>query len=138
MLLHQSAAQNNLNISYNSLEDYLEGMTIALSQIHYKYQQIGLKQKSIYQQLNTAVLQIENEFYGYIRPKGSLLAGERPVSALKNDGVEYIEIRCLDLDPYLPLGIDSTQIQFIDTFLMMCLLSAVSYTHLTLPTNREV
>ena len=120
---YQSTAQNNLAISYNSLEDYLEGMTIALSQIHYKYQQIGLKQKSIYQQLNTAVLQIENEFYGYIRPKGSLLAGERPVSALKNDGVEYIEIRCLDLDPYLPLGIDSTQIQFIDTFLMMCLLS---------------
>ena len=120
---YQSTAQNNLAISYNSLEDYLEGMTIALSQTHSEYQQVGLKQKSIYQQLNTAILQIENEFYGYIRPKRSLLAGERPVSALKKHGVEYVEVRCLDIDPYLPTGIDSTQIQFIDTFLIMCLLS---------------
>ena len=100
---YQSTAQNNLAISYNSLEDYLEGMTLALSQTHSEYQKVGLKQNSIYQQLNTAILQIENEFYGYIRPKRSLSDGERPISALKKHGVEYIEIRCLDLDPYFCL-----------------------------------
>lgn len=119
---YQSTAQNNLAISYNSLEDYLEGMTLALSQTHSEYQKVGLKQNSIYQQLNTAILQIENEFYGYIRPKRSLSDGERPITALKKHGVEYVEVRCLDLDPYLSTGIDSKQIQFIDTFLMLCLL----------------
>ena len=47
---------------------------------------------------------------------------ERPITALKKHGVEYVEVRCLDLDPYLSTGIDSKQIQFIDTFLMLCLL----------------
>jgi glutamate--cysteine ligase len=37
--------------------------------------------------------------------------------------VEYIEVRCLDLDPFQPLGIDATQIHFLDTFLMWCLLA---------------
>ena len=48
---------------------------------------------------------------------------EYGIIALKKHGVEYVEVRCLDIDPYQPTGIDSTQIQFIDTFLIMCLLS---------------
>ena len=68
-------------------------------------------------------MQIENEFYGSIRPKRAPIKGERQVTALENRGVEYIEVRCLDLDPYLPMGVEDDQIRFIDTFLIVCLLS---------------
>ena len=32
-------------------------------------------------------------------------------------------MRCLDLNPFLPVGIDAEEIRFIDTFLLHCLLS---------------
>ena len=38
-------------------------------------------------------------------------------------GVQYIEVRLLDVNPYLPLGIDEQQIKFLDSFLLFCLLS---------------
>jgi glutamate--cysteine ligase len=40
-----------------------------------------------------------------------------------NEGIEYIEVRALDLNPYLPLGIDAEQVRFLDSFLLHCLLS---------------
>ena len=120
---YQSDAQNKFSISYNSLEEYVKGMKAALTQNHQKYEAIGLKKGATYQQLNTSLLQIENEFYGSIRPKRAPIEGERQVTALENRGVEYIEVRCLDLDPYLPMGVEDDQIRFIDTFLIVCLLS---------------
>ena len=41
--------------------------------------------------------------------------------ALRQRGVEYIEVRCVDLNPLLPCGIDEETICFIDTFLLYCL-----------------
>ena len=43
--------------------------------------------------------------------------------ALHESGVEYIEVRCLDLNPYLPAGIDADTAHFIEAFLLWCLLS---------------
>jgi len=120
---YQSEAQNAFSISYNSLAEYIKGMRTALTKNHQTYENIGLQKAGIYQQLNTSLLQIENEFYGSIRPKRVAAAGERQISALQNRGVEYIEVRCLDLDPYQSIGITESQIRFIDTFLIMCLLS---------------
>jgi glutamate--cysteine ligase len=76
-----------------------------------------------YRQLSTALLQIENEFYGTIRPKRPVAAGERPLVALRRRGVEYVEVRCLDLNPFLPAGIDAETIRFLDIFLLHCLWS---------------
>ena len=72
--------------------------------------------------LSTSLLQIENEFYGTIRPKRSIRPGERALHALGDRGVEYVEVRCLDLNPFLPLGIDAPTLHFLDTFLLLCLL----------------
>ena len=60
-----------------------------------------------YNQLATSLLQIENEFYGTIRPKRVIRPGERPLHALRERGVEYVEVRCMDLDPFEPVGIDA-------------------------------
>lgn len=121
---YQSEAQTQLHISYNSIKAYTDSMVNALTTPYPAYADIGLKDPSgAYQQLSTSIIQIENEFYGTIRPKRTILKGERPVTALLTRGVEYVEVRCMDLNPFLPLGIDKETICFIDTFLMMCLLA---------------
>ena len=67
------------------------------------------------------MLQIENEFYGTIRPKRVIFQGERPLHALRERGVEYVEVRLMDLDPFEPLGINAQTLRFLDVFLLHCL-----------------
>jgi glutamate--cysteine ligase len=87
------------------------------------YQDIGVKGGGEYRQLNTNVLQIENEYYSDIRPKRVTQSGEKPIAALRDRGVEYIEVRILDLNPFLAEGVSAQQIRFMDAFLLYCLFS---------------
>lgn len=119
---YQSDAQSTLHISYNSLDEYADSMHEALTRSYPDYEKIGVKVDGEYRQLNTFLLQIENEFYGTIRPKRPILSGERPLNALRSRGVEYVEVRCLDLNPFLAAGIDSVEARFINLFLLYCLL----------------
>jgi glutamate--cysteine ligase len=118
---YQSSAQENLKICYNNLDNYVETLRQAITKPHPDYESIGVKVQGEYRQLSSSLLQIENEFYSPIRPKRVVHATETPLGALKNSGVEYIEVRCIDVNPYLPLGIDADQIRFIDCFLLYCL-----------------
>jgi len=121
---YQSQAQQQLGICYNGLDSYLERLRRGLTTPYPPYQAIGLRDPDGgYRQLSTALLQIENEFYSTIRPKRPGIGGEVPLQALRRRGVQYIEVRCLDLDPYQPIGIDATQIRFLDAFLLLCLLA---------------
>ncbi|MCR9278294.1 MAG: glutamate--cysteine ligase [Pseudomonadaceae bacterium] len=120
---YQSDAQKSLHISYNNLDDYAETMRFGLTTPYPDYEAIGVIRDGEYQQLNTSLLQIENEFYGTIRPKRTIATGERPLTALTGRGVEYVEVRCMDLNPYISTGIDAETMRFLDTFLLSCLLS---------------
>ena len=120
---YQSNAQKDLSICYNSLDSYIQTLRQAITQPHPAYQDIGIGEQGHERQLNTSLLQIENEFYSTIRPKRVAGSGETALGALHRDGIEYIEVRCVDVNPYLPLGIDADQIRFIDTFLLYCLLT---------------
>ena len=82
-----------------------------------------LVQDGKYQQLNPNILQIENEFYAVIRPKQVAHSGESPSSALRDRGVQYVEVRSLDLDPFVPIGICPQTVRFFDLFLLYCLFS---------------
>jgi glutamate--cysteine ligase len=121
---YQSDAQSTLAVSYNSLESYAASLHQALTRPYPAYEALGLRGPGgDYHQLATSLLQIENEFYGTIRPKRVIHQGERPLHALRERGVEYVEVRCMDLDPFLPLGIDAPTMSFIDVFLLYCLLA---------------
>ncbi|MGS2718588.1 glutamate--cysteine ligase [Eionea flava] len=121
---YQSSAQESLVITYNCLESYIKTLCSAITHTHAGYESIGTKDSNgCYQQLNANLLQIENEFYSVIRPKRTAQRGETALSALANGGVEYIEVRCLDLNPFEPLGINESNMRFLDTFLLYCLLS---------------
>lgn len=121
---YQSDAQSSLAVSYNSLEGYGASLEGALTQPYPAYESIGIRNPAgEYNQLATSLLQIENEFYGTIRPKRVIFPGERPLHALRERGVEYVEVRCMDLDPFEPVGIRAQTMRFIDVFLLHCLLS---------------
>jgi glutamate--cysteine ligase len=121
---YQSDAQRSLAVSYNSLAGYAGSLHHALTEPYPQYEAIGVHDDNGgYRQLATTLLQIENEFYGTIRPKRRILRGERPLHALTERGVEYVEVRSLDVDPFSPVGIDAPTMRFLDVFLMHCLLS---------------
>ncbi len=46
--------------------------------------------------------------------------GERPIQALVARGVQYVEVRLLDINPFLPVGIDLPEARFLDAFLLYC------------------
>ena len=120
---YQSDAQASLAVSYNSLESYGASLQEALTQPYPPYEAIGIRNPGgEYNQLATSLLQIENEFYGTIRPKRVIRPGERPLHALRERGVEYVEVRCMDLDPFVPVGIAAPTMRFLDIFLLHCLL----------------
>lgn len=119
---YQSDAQASLAVSFNSLRSYAESLNAALTKPYPPYEAIGLRDGEDYRQLGTTLLQIENEFYGTIRPKPRFRSGERPLYALGERGVEYIEVRCMDNDPFCPIGIAAGTMRFLDIFLLHCLL----------------
>jgi glutamate--cysteine ligase len=121
---YQSDAQASLAVSYNSLEGYAASLHDALTRPWPAYEAVGIRNPGgDYNQLATTLLQIENEFYGTIRPKRVIHQGERPLHALRERGVEYIEVRLMDLNPFEAIGIDAATLRFLDVFLLHCLLS---------------
>ncbi len=121
---YQSDAQSSLAVSYNSLDGYGASLQDALTRPYPAYEKVGIRNPGgDYNQLATSLLQIENEFYSTIRPKRVIFPGERPLHALRERGVEYIEVRLMDLDPFEPIGIAAPTMRFLDVFLLHCLLS---------------
>lgn len=121
---YQSEAQAQIAASFNSLDSYAASLHEALTRPYPPYEAIGIKNLGgEYNQLATTLLQIENEFYGTIRPKRVIRPGERPLHALRERGVEYIEVRCMDLDPFEPVGINAATMRLLDVFLLHCLLA---------------
>lgn len=114
--------QADLKITYNNLEDYVAGLRRAISTPSTRFSKIGVKVDGEYRQLNSNILQIENEFYSTIRPKRVTRAGETPTQALERGGVEYIEVRALDVNPFSPVGITAEQIHMLDVLLVYCAL----------------
>jgi len=120
---YQNKVQEQLKICFNSLSNYVNTLRHAIATPWQDYRRLGVNEGGEWRQLNANILQIENEYYSDIRPKRVARHDETPSQALEARGVEYIEVRCLDLNPFLPLGVDETQVRFLDTFLMWCLLS---------------
>jgi glutamate--cysteine ligase len=121
---YRNSAQANLVVSANSLEEYVRDLYQATHAPRAEFERIGVKIAGEYRQLNANQLQIENEFYSTIRPKRVTRQGERPTAALRRGGVQYIELRALDISPWDPVGINQRQLRFLEVFLIYCLLQS--------------
>ncbi|APA87063.1 glutamate--cysteine ligase [Paraburkholderia sprentiae WSM5005] len=117
-----TTAQAGLHADYDTLPGYLDALAKAVSQPYPAYEQIGTQRDGEWVQINTNVLQIENEFYSTIRPKRITYPGERPLHALAARGVQYVEVRCMDIDPFEPTGISLETSRFLDAYLLVCAL----------------
>lgn len=120
---YTNSAQSSLRIGFNSLDQYLEGVSRAIKTPSEDFSSLGVKVDGEYRQLNSNILQIENELYAPIRPKRVAKRGEKPSEALARGGVEYIEVRSLDVNPFSPIGVTQQQIHFLDLFLTWAMLS---------------
>ncbi|AMA64952.1 Glutamate--cysteine ligase [Candidatus Arsenophonus lipoptenae] len=116
--------QNHLKINLNNLKNYIGLIQQAIKKPSPEFVKLGIYNKyGQYLQLNTNILQIENEFYAPIRPKRVLIGNESSSYALLKRGIEYIEVRSLDINPFNAIGIDEIQILFLDLFLIWCVLA---------------
>lgn len=120
---YRNKSQAGVSVSVNSLEHYVRDLTRAISTPEPEYQKIGVKVDGEYRQLNANVLQIENEYYSYIRPKRVTLSGERPTKALARGGVQYVEMRSLDVSAFDPVGVNQMKLRFLEAFAAYCVLA---------------
>jgi glutamate--cysteine ligase len=112
-----------IRVNYNSLGGYVESLQHAISTPFPAYANIEMVRDGEWQQLNSNILQIENEYYSSVRPKQILQGEEKPSLALARRGVAYLELRSLDVNAYEPLGISEEQMRFLESFLLFSLLS---------------
>ncbi|WP_095082129.1 glutamate--cysteine ligase [Pseudomonas sp. Irchel s3h17] len=120
---YQSSAQAGLTPCYNDLNSYTDSLRRAVATPYAPYVEVGTHKDGEWVQLNTNILQIENEYYSNIRPKRVTYTGERPIQALVARGIQYVEVRLLDINPFLPTGIELPQARFLDAFLLYCALN---------------
>jgi glutamate--cysteine ligase len=119
---YRNKNQATVSVSVNSLDEYVRDLSRAIGTPYPPYEKIGVKVHGEYQQLNANILQIENEYYSYIRPKRVARTGERPTKALQRAGVEYVEVRALDVSAFDPVGVNQNKLRFLEAFVALCLL----------------
>lgn len=122
-LSYTNKSQSNLSITFNNLYKYVAGLKQAIKTPSKKYAKISIKKNSKKLQINSNVLQIKNKLYAPIRPKRVTRSGESPFDALLRGGIEYIEVRLLDINLFLLIGVDEQQVRFFDLFMVWCALA---------------
>ncbi|OQY41659.1 MAG: bifunctional glutamate--cysteine ligase/glutathione synthetase [Fusobacteriia bacterium 4572_74] len=86
------------DISYNSRKEYVEDIKKLISQ---------------------KKLISEKEYYSPIRLKAK--DNTNLLKSIEEDGIEYLEVRLLDLNPMIKTGISIDQLYFVHLFLLFCL-----------------
>ena len=119
---YKNKNQSQLKINLNSLDQYIDTLIKAMRTPYPEYEAIGIYEGNKQIQLSANLLQIENEYYSSIRPKGIAMEGQRPSVSLQQNGIDYIEMRGLDVNPFSPFGIDEDCLFFCEIFLIFCLL----------------
>lgn len=116
-------ASIGIRADYNSLAGYVASLARAVTTEHAPYRRLGVKVGGEYRQINACILQIENEYYSTMRPKRAAGKEQMPLAALRRGGVEYVELRSLDVDVFMPAGVGEAQLKFIEMLAFFCLLA---------------
>jgi len=121
---YQNTRENEAGFkaNYDSLDAYVASLTRAIKTSSPRYEEIGVKVDGEYRQLNSNMLQIENEYYSSVRPKQVPGFNEKPTIALLRRGVRYVELRSPDINIFDPQGISESQCRFLETMMAFCLM----------------
>ena len=116
---YSNSSRVKLNLSINSLDEYIAGLQSATNTSYSKFKNIK-DSKGYKAQISPNILQIDDEYYAVARPKSNNLSNQQLSTKLKISGVDFIELRSLDLNPFSITGIDEEAIIFIELFLIFC------------------
>jgi glutamate--cysteine ligase len=119
---YRNKNQAGVHVSVNSLAEYVRDLSRLITTPNPEYEALGVEVRGDWRQLNANLLQIENEYYSFIRPKRVAFSGERPTKALMRGGVQYVEMRSLDVGAYDPVGVNQRKLLFLEAFAALCLL----------------
>jgi glutamate--cysteine ligase len=100
-----------VQVSDDGLDRYLVDLASALHTPNPAF-------RGIYRQLTDAPLQLPAELYGVVRPKRTPRPGEHPTQALRRAGVEYVEVRNPDRNPFEPTGVEPASLHFLETLVV--------------------
>ena len=114
--------KTGVKVCYNTLDSYIRSLRHAISTPCPNYEAIGVNVDGVYRQLNSNILQIENEYYSTVRPKQPLHGFEKPTDALEQRGIAYVELRSIDVNAFHPAGLTHRQLFFLEVFMHFCLL----------------
>ena len=120
---YQDVGQSKLHIASQNLESYIHNIYQACNTRSATFSELAKNKSDSLRQLNENILQIEDEYYGICRPKSKKNNEYRQLRNLINSGVDYIELRSIDLNPFSPRGIEKSDITFIEAFLIYCSIS---------------
>lgn len=79
-----------------------------------RYDKVENYVQDIRQAVRLGLLLQEREFYGNIRLRGK----EKATNSLLQDGVQYLEIRSFDIDPFTYVGLSEGMFHFVHLFLL--------------------
>ena len=115
---YQNDSQADIDVSINSIDEYISDLKKLTSEQRNKVKIKLPSELNSLEELNDFQLQIEDEYYSMIRPKSMSNEDIRPTSKLRKFGVEYIEVRSLDIDPWSPIGINQSTVSFIEALIL--------------------
>ena len=109
----------DLSVDHSGFGPWVRDVVGHVTTEHPPYAALGLRDaKGRRLQLNANRLQIENEYYGTVRPKQVPRAGEMPILALRRRGIRYLELRSVDIDPFEPAGIGLDQVAALELLVL--------------------
>ena len=117
---YQNINQSKAAISLNSLQEYINDLKQATLTKSDDFQKIDKETTEAYPQINSNILQIEDEYYAVCRPKSSSVFNQRLTTKLEDTGVDYIELRSLDINPFQRIGISLETVHFLEVFMIYC------------------
>lgn len=119
---NRKSSKVGIKADYSSVKSYTDSLRHAIETPYEGYEEIGIEVNGEYRQLNTNILQIENEYYSTVRPKQILRGFEKPIDSLLNRGIRYVELRSVDINAFHPAGISHLQLYYLEVFMLFCLL----------------
>lgn len=115
---YSNSHRKKTSVSVNSLDEYVSDLVAATKITEERYKLFEHEENA---QLNSNILQIEAEHYAVARAKTSEQKAVRMTTDLGKQGVDFIEIRSLDLNPFSIIGIDRETVLFLEIFMLVCL-----------------
>jgi len=126
---YQNSEQSNFHVLMNDIGEYVENIR-AISQSAMCDPNPNASHNDIQPAIIKGKLLIEDEYYGVIRPKSLSTQMRRNSDNLLNNGIDYLEIRSVDIDPFSITGVDHSSLEFIKALILYCALSPSPFNNL--------